>query len=153
MKRIWALGLLSLVLAGACDSGASDPSGATDQSVVTTIATATTAAPTTTEEPSNSTSAAADAAPPALAGTWYSELGGERLVLNLNGTTYAISVGNQSPGGQISVDGNQITFSGGPSPGDGFYEWTVEGETLTFTALEPDPSSGRQGALELVFTR
>lgn len=75
------------------------------------------------------------------------------MVLSLKGTAYAISFGRQSPVGKISVDGDQIRFYAGTAPGDGFYEWTVEGATLTFTALEPDPSSGRQAALESVFTR
>lgn len=153
MERIWMIGLPLLVLTAACASAAPDPSVTTAQTVPTTAITTTTVAPSTTEEPTTSTTAAADSVPPDLAGRWFSELDGERLILSLNETTYAISFGNQSPGGKVSVDGNQIRFYAGRVPGDGLYEWTVDGETLTFTALEPDPSSGRQAALETVFMR
>lgn len=152
MERIWMIGLPLLVLTAACASAAPDPSVTTAQTVPTTAITTTTVAPSTTEEPTTSTTAAADSVPPDLAGRWFSELDGERLILSLNGTTYAILFGT-SHDGKVSVDGNQIRFYGGEVLGDGLYEWTVDGETLTFTALEPDSSGGRQAALETVFMR
>ena len=107
------------------------------------------AAPTTTPPPSTSTTAAADAAPPELAGRWVTEMLGERVMLSFTGTNYAWQfVGGQGVGGKISVEGNRIRFYDAPIPGDGFYEWTIDGDTLTFTELEPaDVVSERQGQL------
>jgi hypothetical protein len=111
------------------------------------MATTTTEAPSTTAEPS--TTAAADAAPPELAGRWQGELNGERFFLSLTGTTYSIVVvGGVTGNGRISVEGNRITFSdSNHGPGDGFYEWLIEGDTLTFTELDPPDDHGRKYAL------
>ncbi|HKZ19581.1 MAG TPA: hypothetical protein VJQ57_05660 [Acidimicrobiia bacterium] len=111
---------------------------------------------TTTVSPSPSSTAAPDAAPPELAGRWVTEVNGERVMLSFSGTNYAWQfVGGQGVGGKISVEGNRIRFYSAPVPGDGFYEWTIDDDTLTFTELEPaDVVSERQGQLtNFVFRR
>ena len=122
----------------------------------TTAAPATTAeATTTTTAAATTTSAAVDAAPPELAGRWFTEFQGDRLTLSLTGTRYNVSVGGATGSGNISVDGNQIRFYEGPFPGDGFYEWAVDGDTLTFTMLDPPDLAGtRRNFLNgLTYTR
>lgn len=59
---------------------------------------------------------------------------------------------------KLSVEGDQIRIYGGlpiHCDGEGIYQWSVEGETLTLTALEPiDPCAQRRGALDgLSYTR
>jgi hypothetical protein len=112
-------------------------------------------APTTTPPPSTSATAAADAAPPELAGRWATEINGERWILSLTGANYTVQVAGTSGGGRISVEGNQIRFYDSfMGPGDGFYEWTIDGETLTFTELQPsDPVSARDFLIGVTFTR
>ena len=120
------------------------------------VAPATTAAASTsTAAPSTSTSAAPDAAPPELAGRWATEINGERWILSLTGANYTVQVAGSSGGGKISVEGNQIRFYDSfMGPGDGFYEWTIDGERLTFTELQPpDPVSARDFLTGVTFTR
>lgn len=123
----------------------------------TTNAVTTTGAVTTTSEATTTTSAAADAAPPELAGRWETENQGERLILSFTGNDYTVQIpaSGVNIAARISVEGNQIRFSGGPNPGEGLYEWTVDGDTLTFTELEPpDQSNVRRGILiGFTFTR
>ncbi len=109
----------------------------------------TTLSPNTSASPPSTTARAADAAPPELAGRWVTEINGERVLLSFTGTNYAWQfVGGQGVSGKISVEGNRIRFYDAPVPGDGFYEWTIDGDTLTFTELEPaDVVSERQGQL------
>ena len=109
----------------------------------------------TTLSPSPSSTTASDAAPPELAGRWATEINGERWILSLTGTNYTVQVAGTSGGGRISVEGNQIRFYDSPmGPGDGLYEWTIDGETLTFTELQPsDPVSARDFLMGVTFTR
>lgn len=144
MHRNLRLGLL--LLAVACANAAPDPSITTAPAVATSVATTTTEAPTSTAESTTSTTAAADAAPPEMEGTWRTDLGnGDRVALTLRGTSYQISRGGNSGTGDISVDGDLIVFSGSSlCDGVGTYQWSVEGESLTFTPTESgDPCSGR----------
>lgn len=110
---------------------------------------------TTTLSPSPSSTAASDAAPTELAGRWATEINGERWILSLTGTNYTVQVGGTSGGGRISVEANQIRFYDSQmGPGDGLYEWTIDGETLTFTELQPsDPVSARDFLIGVAFTR
>ncbi|HXV72835.1 MAG TPA: hypothetical protein VEB69_15710 [Acidimicrobiia bacterium] len=113
----------------------------TTLSQVSTTVVPTTGAPTTTPAP--------DAAPPEIRGPWRAELSGfeppmDRVFLSLNGTNYGASWGPESQGGTISVVGDTITFSMYVCEGAWTYRWVVEGDTLTFTALEPiDPCTRR----------
>lgn len=95
-------------------------------------------------EPATTTSAAPDAAPPGLSGRWQTENPfGERVILTFVGTNYSFNVVGQGffGEGKISVEGNQIRFYNAfPNQGDGFYEWTVDGDTLNFVALDPSMS-------------
>jgi hypothetical protein len=113
------------------------------------VAPATSAVAPTTMPPITSTTVTTDGAPPELAGRWVTEVLGEQVLLSFTGTNYAWQfVGGQGFGGKISVEGNRIRFYNAPIPGDGFYEWTIDGGTLTFTELEPaDVVSERQGQL------
>ena len=142
-----------LVALSACGQTATTstmrPTAATTAVVPTTDAVTTTEGVTTTSEAATTTSAAADAAPPELHGRWQGEMNGVRFFLSLTGTTYSIiEVGFGGGNGQISVDGNRITFShSNHGPGEGLYEWLIEGDTLTFTELDPPDDHGRKAAL------
>lgn len=115
----------------------------------------TTLSPNTSASPPSTTARAADAAPSELAGRWATEIDGERWILSLTGTNYTVQVGGTSGGGRISVEANQIRFYDSQmGPGDGLYEWTIDGETLTFTELQPsDPVSARDFLTGVTFTR
>lgn len=152
---IFRIVLIALVTT-ACSSTAGDPSVTTAQPVASTIATPTTEVPTTTEAPITTTTAA-DAAPPEMEGVWRTDLGNnDRVQLNLRGNDYIITRGPNSGSGDISVDGDLITFSGSTlCNGVGTYQWTVEGDSLTFTADDSgDPCSGRRPVLDgVTYTR
>lgn len=86
-----------------------------------------------------------------MEGTWRTDLGdGDRVTLSLRGTTYTITRGANSGNGDISVEGDTIVFSGSNlCDGVGTYQWSVEGESLTFSAADPgDPCSGRRPVLD-----
>jgi hypothetical protein len=89
------------------------------------------------------TTIAPDAAPPEMEGRWVGEIEGQsapynRAYLSLTGTNYATTWGPDSGGENISVVGDTIYFNH-PIQCDaiGAYRWLVEGDTLTFTVLEP----------------
>jgi hypothetical protein len=157
MNRIWILSLPALLLIAACGASSAESLVTTTEPTVTTVAPTTTAAPTTTLQPTTTITAAADAAPPELYGTWRSELPwGEGVFLSLTGTSYTLNAAEGgAANGAISVDGQRIRFYDGyPQLGDGFYEWRVDGETLTFTELEPpDEVGGRRTALSVAYSR
>jgi hypothetical protein len=150
------LGLFLLLAMTACATALPDTS-VTTPAAATTIVTATTEAPATTAEPTTSTTAAADAAPPELEGTWRTDLGNsDRVALTLRGTSYQISRGGNSGTGDISVEGDTIVFSGSSlCDGVGTYQWSIEGEALTFTAGDAgDPCGGRRPVLDgVTYTR
>lgn len=78
--------------------------------------------------------------------------------MTLDGNQYIVNRGPNTVPGKISVDGDQIRFFGTERihcDGEGVYKWSIEDETLTFTALEPlDPCSNRRQVLDGVsFTR
>lgn len=152
---IFRIVLIALVTT-ACSSTAGESSVTTAQPVASTIATPTTEVPTTTEAPITTTTAA-DAAPPEMEGVWRTDLGNnDRVQLNLRGNDYIITRGPNSGSGDISVDGDLITFSGSTlCNGVGTYQWTVEGDSLTFTADDSgDPCSGRRPVLDgVTYTR
>jgi hypothetical protein len=152
--------IIIVAIITACGSTVASTTAAASAAEATTTAPITTAAPiTTTTEPVTTTSAAPDAAPPGLSGRWQTEnTFGERVILTLVGTNYSFNVVGQGffGEGKISVSGNQIRFYNGfPNPGDGFYEWTIDGDTLNFVALEPlDVTGARQAHLvDFVWTR
>lgn len=78
----------------------------------------------------------------------------DQVSLSLTGTNYAASWGPESHGGTISVTGDTITFSHSVCQGEWTYRWAVEGDTLTFTALEPIDPCGRRAFLDgVTYTR
>ncbi|HKZ18627.1 MAG TPA: hypothetical protein VJQ57_00810 [Acidimicrobiia bacterium] len=146
--------VLAALVATACSSTAGEPSVTTAGAVSSTT---TTGEPTTSAPPTTSTTAAVDAAPPEMEGVWRTDLGnGDRVQLTLRGTDYGITRGGNSGSGDISVDGDLITFSGSNlCDGVGVYQWAVEGDSLTFTPTESgDPCSGRRPVLDgVTYTR
>jgi hypothetical protein len=92
-----------------------------------------------------------------LEGVWRTDLGnGDRVQLTLRGTDYGITRGGNSGSGDISVEGDLITFSGSNlCDGVGVYQWAVEGDSLTFTPTPSgDPCSGRRPVLDgVTYTR
>jgi hypothetical protein len=151
--RRWGWGLAALVVIVATAGVYLAMTGEGDRPVIdqgpVPEATSTPSPSTSASPPSTLTSAAPDAAPPELAGRWVTEMNGERAMLSFSGTNYSWQfVGGQGFGGKISVEGHRIRFYDAPIPGDGFYEWTIDGDTLTFTELEPsDVVSERRGQL------
>ncbi|HEY3428193.1 MAG TPA: hypothetical protein VGK83_05945 [Acidimicrobiia bacterium] len=146
------LGFFLLLMMTACATAA--PPDTSTPAAATTFDSTTTEAPATT---ATSTTAAADAAPPELEGTWRTDLGnGDRVALTLRRTSYQISRGGNSGSGAISVEGDTIVFSGSTlCDGVGTYQWSIEGEALTFTAADAgDPCGGRRPVLDgVTYTR
>ena len=104
------------------------------------ITTPTSAPPPTTSQPQG-------AAPQELEGVWLRDEGNQGVTrLVLRGNSYSFP---QAPeGGRISVDGDLIEFSNGTyCDFVGTYRWSIQGETLTFTPVEPDQCLPRQGML------
>ena len=141
------------LLVTACASTSATTSSTTPAPTVETNTTvATTAAPATTQAPITTTTAAADAAPPELEGSWRTLLGsGESRMLSLRGNQ---GVFNQPGGGgvvgEISVEGDRITFFESElCVAAGTWQWSIEGDSLTFTAVDPiDPCGSRRQVLE-----
>jgi hypothetical protein len=93
-----------------------------------------------------------------LIGDWESRKGTQTVLLTLreNGS-YRVKRGlAQGMGTWRAASASQLDFlAGDPCPGRrGSYEWTIEGETLTFTPLGEDECSGRAAVLDgLTYTR
>lgn len=103
---------------------------------------ATLAVPSDTPRPS--VTPAADVAPDELAGIWRRNVGGELVLLTMDGNGYSIQRGGALGSGRISVGGDRITFSGSNRcDGVGIYMWAIEDGRLRLTELEEDPCSGR----------
>lgn len=143
--------VLALLLLGAlfsCSSGVpgTDAVGTTVAGDPEPTSTSTSAAPTTMAE---------GAAPPEIQGIWTIDLGNDiEATMSLSDSTYSF---HSSPeAGRISVEGDVIEFLGGGLCREaGAYRWSLEGDTLTFTAVEPlDPCPERKGLLDgKVYTR
>ena len=102
---------------------------------------------------------AADAAPPELAGTWRTDRD-DRLRLIFSGTSYTLASMVGSSQGDISVSGDEITFSNCNCPDPtcldpGTYQWLIEENSLTLTPVDPaDPCIGRRTRLAgVAYTR
>jgi hypothetical protein len=89
----------------------------------------------------------ADMAPEVLQGEWQTT-NGDPATLTILRTSYQVRRGGGFGRGNISVDGQEIVFSGSElCEGSGTYEWQIEDGTLTFTPLDDDPCGGRTAVL------
>ncbi len=120
---------------------------------------------TTPPEAATTVTQAADAVPPELEGVWYVDEGNQgitRLVLGANSYSFP----QFGAGGRISVTGELAQLSDDltcPSLAEtdpvilreamGLYRWSIQGTTLTFTAVEPDDCSARESLFAAPFTR
>lgn len=142
------LGLVAVLGLSACAEPDSGQESTTSASTVAPSTTTTSTTTTSTTIPPTTTQPS-DGAPADLAGTWRIDLGGGDIVLlTLDGITYRIRRGPNSGSGRISVDGDQIEFSGSSlCSGTGSYTWVRQGDELTFTSIGTDPCGGRSGPL------
>jgi len=95
--------------------------------------------------------------PADLVGDWESQKGTDPVILTLrqNGS-YSVKRGvARGMGAMRAANATQLDFYGGdPCPERGSYEWTIEGETLTFTPVGEDECPGRAAILKgLTYTR
>jgi len=95
--------------------------------------------------------------PDELVGDWQSQKGTDPVILTIgeNGY-YRVKRGPAHGMGAMSAaNARQVDFFGGdPCPYRGSYEWTIEGETLTFTPVGEDECPGRAAVLDgLTYTR
>ena len=68
--------------------------------------------------------------------------------LSLGKGIYRIARGGGTGTGPVATDGDQIVFKGSNlCSGSGTYDWVVEGEELTLTAVAPDGCPSREDAL------
>ena len=137
----WAPRAAMMLIAVACAACSGGSSAST---------TATPSVPASEEQSSTAVPSAApsadDSAPDELQGLWEATITtGEDVTLELRASGYTVNRGGAVGSGSISVDGSQIVFSTTLCQlGKGPYEWSIEGETLTFTPLEPrDPCGNR----------
>ena len=95
--------------------------------------------------------------PDELVGDWESRKGTDPVILTLEGNgDYRVKRGvAQGMGAMSAANARQLDFFGGdPCPDRGSYEWTIEGETLTFTPVGEDECPGRAAVLDgLTYTR
>ena len=91
----------------------------------------------------------ANAAPLELQGKWQTSDGELIVLLTLRETSYVIE-GLRTGQGAIVVHGDEIVFQFSTlCDGVGTYRWSRQGDSLTFTTLEPrDPCVDRMGLLE-----
>jgi hypothetical protein len=138
------------------------------------VAGCTAAGPTSSAAPTSTTSEAAPTRTPIpsptplaglpadLVGTWETDLrdflepedicspcGPEvTLTIRAHGSWTVARTGGQASGA-FSMDDGQMTFGPNTScDGSGTYRWEGGGDTLTFTAVEPDECARRQEALD-----
>lgn len=83
----------------------------------------------------------AGAAPASLNGLWHTTFDGGDQYLRIDGGTYFAFVNpSDAARGSVVVSGDTITFGGSNRcSGDGTYEWSVVGTTLTLTSISTDP--------------
>jgi hypothetical protein len=89
--------------------------------------------------------------PDEFVGDWESRKGTDPVILTLGGNGYyPVKRGPAHGMGAMSVsNARQLDFFGGdPCPYRGSYEWTIEGETLTFTPVGEDECPGRAAVLD-----
>ncbi len=95
--------------------------------------------------------------PDELIGDWESRKGTDAVILTLQASgAYRVKRGvARGMGAMAAVGDRQLDFFGGdPCPERGSYEWTIEGETLTFTPVGEDECPGRVAVLDgLTYTR
>ena len=103
---------------------------------------------TTTSTSVATTTTAEGAAPPELQGRWTVDVGNDmETIVFLSPTTYSFH--GTDEGGRISVEGDVIEFHESVlCEGTGAYRWSLDGDTLTFTAVEPLDCSERRGLLD-----
>jgi hypothetical protein len=135
--------LLLLVAIGACNA-----------------ATPYSAAPSATSLTSTPSADKSDAAalPMELIGEWESQKGTDPVVLTLRESgSYHVRRGVAQGFGAVSASagGAQLDFFGGdPCQERGSYEWSVQGDTLTFTPIGEDGCPGRTAVLDnLTYSR
>lgn len=128
-----ALALTLLALCAAC----------TTEPAVSPAASATGAE---SSEPSVSPVPSLAGAPSELLGSWQATIStGEDVVLELRPSGYTVNRGGAVGSGSIEVDGDSIVFASARCElGPGEYRWSIDGDTLTFTPIEPrDPCGNR----------
>jgi Rieske Fe-S protein len=136
MQRVRsAIGLLLMVLAvSGCAGAQASPPAATASPPPAASATA---------EPTER----ADVAPEELQGAWEAT-NGDQVTLTILRTGYQVDRGFGFGRGNISVDGDEILFSGSDlCEGAGTYIWQIEDGVLTFTPVDDDPCGGRRAIL------
>jgi hypothetical protein len=145
----WGLAAAGLILSiAACSGQAAVPSLEASPGAVPTATAAATPAPRPTAPPRVP-------APAELQGRWQTVIGpNDKPVLTIADFKYTIErlgIGT----GAVSVDGDQITFSGSNlCSGAGVYHWEVEGDSLKLTAVGPDACPNRADAVAgRTFTR
>jgi hypothetical protein len=88
------------------------------------------------------------AAPPELAGQWTRSVEGVQVILTLDDGGYRIQRGPAGGSGRISVEGDEIEFSGSNlCDGSGTYTWMLDDGRLRFTEIVADPCDGRTSVL------
>ena len=108
--------------------------------------------PTPSPEPSEAVPIPAE-----LVGDWESQKGSDPVLLTLGANGYySVKRGvARGMGAMTAANAGQLDFFGGdPCSDRGSYEWTLEGETLTFTPVGEDGCPGRAAVLkDLTYTR
>jgi hypothetical protein len=129
----------ALLLIGGCAGTASSPT----PEPTTAPSTVASAAALTTE-PSVASRASTATAPTQLIGSWSTTLdSGDMLTLTLTDKSYRLTRGPNSGSGRIAVQGDEIEFSGSNlCDGTGTYHWSIDGDSLTFTAFGPADTCG-----------
>ena len=99
----------------------------------------------------------AAAIPDELVGDWESQKGTDPVLLTLGANGYyRVKRGvARGMGAMRAANATQLDFFGGdPCSDRGSYEWTLDGETLTFTPVGEDGCPGRAAVLDgLTYTR
>lgn len=102
---------------------------------------------TSTSISATTTTTAEGAAPAEIQGGWTADEGNAETIVFLGPTTYSFHGTNE--GGRISVEGDIIEFHESVlCEGTGAYRWSLDGDTLTFTAVEPLDCPDRRGLLD-----